>query len=406
MNHNFIKIKINNKNYGAFTGRTIFITPELKDKLERIKTKNGIDLYNNLILKGFQGGKHLIELLIAKYGENFNLILSHNNSSINGKDVIVDYYRFNTITKNKFFSMYREYGLNAAIEFLKQDFPSDFPKDEYKELPSKKESKKVFDNLTEAAEKLSQKDRNKLPNKLIDLINKQNPQFVFDLLQAIDQKNLEENGRLKIALQQIIAKLSKQPDQAMNELSDFMDKWGLLQITSLLSILKSRLETIKTFEEMIHNENTYELRGDKSIHRILEKSMWLLDDKYWIAQSNKSLREFIGKELEKSDKKYERKRPDFACVNSTGDLILIEIKRPSVELKEREINQAELYLRIIKKYKSENKKPIIYLVGKTISSEARELADLRGYPKICTYQDIIDNCRHRYQEYLKIIEDS
>jgi len=405
MNQSLIPIKIVNKSYGKLVGKPIFITPELKEELEKVKMKSGISLFDNLVVRGFQGGKHLIELLNKQYGKNFKLILSHKTSEVKNKTITINYNRFNSIARNKFFEAYREYGLRAAIDFLKKDFSSDFSKEIYEELPTKNETKRVFSNIPQAVETLSKKDQKQLPEKLVELIEKQNPEFVFTLLNAIDKSNQGASERMKVALQEIILKLSKQPDRAMNELSDFMDKWGLLQITSLLSILKSRLETIETFEQMIHNDKTYELRGDRSIHKILERSMWLLDDKYWIAQSNKSLREFIGKELAKTDKKHEKKRPDFACVNSMRELILIEIKRPSLELKEKEINQAELYLRIIKKYKTEYKKPLIYLVGNKISNAARELADLRGYPIIYTYQDMIENCRNRYQEYLKIVEN-
>ena len=64
--------------------------------------------------------------------------------------------------------------------------------------------------------------------------------------------------------------------------------------------------------------------------------------------SNKSLRDFIGESMEKEDKKYNKKRPDFVCVDHDNKTIILEIKRPSVELKKEEIDQAVLYLRMIK----------------------------------------------------------
>src|SRR2546421_8610525 len=97
-----------------------------------------------------------------------------------------------------------------------------------------------------------------------------------------------------------------------------MDECNLLQMTALLSVLKARLNTIATFEDLIADEGTYELKGDKSIHRTLEKSMWLLNDEYWIAQANKSLRTLLGKDLLKADRKYAARRPDFACVDALG----------------------------------------------------------------------------------------
>ena len=191
----------------------------------------------------------------------------------------------------------------------------------------------------------------------------------------------------------------------MQELSDLMDKWNLYQITNLVNILKTRLETIETFEQMIQDEKTYEINTDKSIHRVLEKSMWLIDENYWIVQSNKTLRTFIGDEIIKLNPEYQNKRPDFACVNRENKLIIIEIKRPLIELKQKEIDQAELYMRLVKKFKGQKYSSIeVYLVGNKISNEAREISEFRRGIQLKTYNDLLEEAKKRYQEYLKIIE--
>ena len=106
------------------------------------------------------------------------------------------------------------------------------------------------------------------------------------------------------------------------------------------------------------------------------------------------------------DKDAENKRPDFACVDAAGKTILVEIKRPSLQLGKTECDQAELYLRIVKKYSGRKRSPTVYLVGNRISDEARELAEMRKYPILLTYQDMVESARRRYQEYLKIVEDN
>jgi hypothetical protein len=181
---------------------------------------------------------------------------------------------------------------------------------------------------------------------------------------------------------------------------------NLHQITSLSNIVKNRLDTIGSLEEAIHKEETYELKEDNSIHRILEKNMWLIDERYWIAQSNKSLRTYLGDAMMKEDAEFKSKRPDFVCVKkSEKGIIILEIKRPSIELKKKEIDQAELYLRLIDKYKGETGLSVeIYLIGAKISNEAQEVVKWRKNITIKTYQDFLEDCRNRYQEYLKISE--
>ena len=337
------------------------------------------------------------------------MVLSEDSSSIENKTVTINYERFSYIARRQFFSVYREYGLKAALDFLRQEFNAEFSKEVVEELRPKKESRKVFKNLSQAIEDLPQKDQDKIPGQIAQLIQKlikeQPHQYIFSLLSAIDESLRGSNERMRVSFKEIVLKISKEPSKAMQELSDLMDNLNLLQVTSLVNILRNRIETISTFDEMIHNDKTYELKSDKSIHRVLEKSMWIIDDEYWIVQSNKSLREFIGAEFIKKDKKYEKSRPDFACVTFGSKLIIIEIKRPSIELKKRELDQIEDYQLIIKKYKGKEYTSMeIFLIGKKISSEARDRANLRRGITLMTYQDLLERCRQRYEEYLKIIE--
>ncbi len=258
-----------------------------------------------------------------------------------------------------------------------------------------------------------------IPEEILEFIQKF-PDFTKKLISLdLENKKLEEilevmnmtadaisvsGDRFRIAFQELLGKISKEEPKSMMELSDLMEKYNLNQLTSLLNIVKSRLQTIETFEQMIHNDKTYEIRGDKSVHRVLENSMWLVDDKYWIVSSNKSLRDFIGVGMEKEDKKYKSKRPDFVCVDHDNKIIILEIKRPSVELKKEEIDQAVLYLRMIKKYHSQKKPVEVYLIGNTISEEARDIAELMPTIKLQTYQEFLEKCRARYKQYLNIVE--
>lgn len=230
--------------------------------------------------------------------------------------------------------------------------------------------------------------------------------YVFDIFQVIDDLILSGSERLKVAFKEIIEKISKEEAKGMQELSDLMDKLNLLQIASVTNLVKKRLETIDLFEDMIQNEQTFEINTDKSIHRVLEKNMWIIDENLWIATSNKSLRNFIGDEILKKHKNFSKKRPDFACVDFENKLIILEIKRPSIELKKIELDQAELYHRIIKQYKSTDYRNIsVILIGNKISSEAQEILELRKGVEIKTYNDFLSKCRKRYKNYLDVLDN-
>lgn len=303
--------------------------------------------------------------------------------------------------------------LKKGAKELEWEYNEDFDVN-LEEVSDKKEKKQILQSIEGTGD-------SGLPEEILEFIKKF-PDFTKKLIALdLDNKKPEEilevmnmtadaisasGDRFRVAFQELLSKISKEEPKSMMELSDLMEKWNLHQITSLSNIVKTRLDTIESLEKAIHKEETYELKEDNSIHRILEKNMWLIDERYWIAQSNKSLRTYLGDEMMKEDAEFKFKRPDFVCVNkSEKGIIILEIKRPSIELKKKEIDQAELYLRLIDKYKGEPGLSVdVYLIGAKISKEAQEVVKWRKNITIKTYQDFLEDCRNRYQEYLKISE--
>src|SRR5690606_36333211 len=105
--------------------------------------------------------------------------------------------------------------------------------------------------------------------------------YVFDIFKVIDELVVSGSERLKTAFKEIVDKIAKEDSKGMQELSDLMEQFNLLQIASVTNLVRKRLVTIDLLEEMIHDESTFEINTDKSIHRVLEKNMWIIDENYW-----------------------------------------------------------------------------------------------------------------------------
>ena len=255
----------------------------------------------------------------------------------------------------------------------------------------------------------------------------QYPEFLGQVAASADQAKLKEAdldqlGHLvdnltkvmskategfKDAFFRLVEKLPKQGQRALEDLEMLLHNWSLHQITGVTQQVKSRLETIEVFEKQIHYERTFEIRGAGSIHRILERAMWLIDERYWLLQSNASLLKFIGDEMEKSDRKrFGRKRPDFACGTVGDRLVVIELKRPSHALTIEDLNQLETYLTLAEKYKSYRSYEA-WLVGNKKSADLMSRLKYRGGTfKVATYSDLLDDTRHRYKDFLNVIDES
>lgn len=261
-------------------------------------------------------------------------------------------------------------------------------------------------------------------NKDMKELVKNYPEFLKQVVSAIDATTLGKEdmeslvgvlGQLADAVSNanigfrkaflsVVAKLPQQGQRALEDLELLLEGWSLQQITSVAQQVQSRIETIELFKKQIKDKRTYEIYGDKSIHRILERAMWLINEHYWLLQSNSTLRTFIGDEMSKKDKKkYGKKRPDFACGTVGEKLIIVELKRPSHELKIDDLNQLETYLTIAEQYKKFRGFEA-YLIGNKKNQDLmRRLKHRSNNFKVLTYTDLIDDTEHRYKEFLRTI---
>lgn len=238
-------------------------------------------------------------------------------------------------------------------------------------------------------------------------LGKEDMEKLMSVLGHLADAVTNANAGFRQAFLAVVKKLPTQKQRALEDLELLLESWSLHQITSVAQQVKSRLETIELFKKQVLDERTYEIRGDKSIHRILEKAMWLIDERYWLLQSNSTLRTLIGEELSKKDKKrFGKKRPDFVCGTVGEKLIIIEIKRPSYTLEIEDLNQLETYLTIAEQrltYRSYE----AYLVGNKKGSDLlRRLKHRSSNFKVLTYSDLVGFTETRYREYLKNLDSN
>jgi hypothetical protein len=117
----------------------------------------------------------------------------------------------------------------------------------------------------------------------------------------------------QLAIRRLVEELPKQKTRAINELTELMGELTIGQITAVTSEVRRRVAMLETFTDRINDERTYEISGEESIHRFLERAMWIVDDRYWLMHSNRQLRTVVTNQLADEDKRFERHRPDFVC---------------------------------------------------------------------------------------------
>lgn len=207
--------------------------------------------------------------------------------------------------------------------------------------------------------------------------------------------------RRRRAIQQIVRKLPEQGAKALNQLAELMEELTVGQITAVTSEVQRRANLLKVFKERCLDESTYEIRGDGSIHRLLESAMWIVDERYWLMHSNSQLRTIVTRQLAKEDEKHKLDRPDFVCGTVDKRLIIIEIKRPSHTLTVDDLNQLERYIVLCEQYHTDHRGFEAMLVGQKISADLDRTRKLRSERfKVKTYTDLIGDTERRYKDYL------
>ena len=236
-------------------------------------------------------------------------------------------------------------------------------------------------------------------------IAKQELNTILNTFGEISNALTNANAGFREAFLNIVKHLPKQKQRALEDLELLLQGWSLHTITNVAQQVRARIETIALFEKQIQDPRTFEIQGDNSIHRILERAMWIVDERYWLLHSNQTLRKFIGDNLSAKDKKkYGKKRPDFVCGAIGDKLIILELKRPAYTLTVDDLNQLERYMVLAEEYKKFSSYEA-YLVGsKTDDGLRRTLKHRSSNFKILHYADVIDRIKRRYAEFLQTIE--
>ena len=277
-NQKLIEVKVkNDRSLGKLGEITVFLSPKIKSYLDKEKTKTGETLFN-LFTRGMamRGFKHLIEK-IRENDSKCNVVFIEGNNEKSSNQISINYEDYKKATSDKFFSFYREVGLDAASYFLNQHFPQDFAYSG--KTVSESDIKTVDRNFGQVIERISKKGKNK--KVLIDQTSK------------------------------IISELSTQKKLLKQEIQDL----ETLRKNSNIFFFKSRMEELK-------------IRLTKKYHETKGKNSW----QAWIYDNNWLFGVNYLTPIEKQKINISGSMPDYSFPTIDGFLDILEIKLPTMEV--------------------------------------------------------------------------
>ena len=199
---------------------------------------------------------------------------------------------------------------------------------------------------------------------------------------------------------EIIQNIQETRNSDIEKFAEALSDFGLLEMSIISSQTLNRLRYLDELNLLIDNPKTLE----KTIHKALENSTWVLGDDYNVIFSDISFKKAIDTILNKRYKgDNELNRPDLLMGRKLNkELVLIEFKRPNYTLNRDTEKQALEYRDELNAYFHDRHIEIILLGGKVkpnISSHNE-----RGGVKFRTYLDIISVARNRLEWLIKELE--
>jgi len=192
--------------------------------------------------------------------------------------------------------------------------------------------------------------------------------------------------------------LCEMSDDDRKELADVLTHTSLSHITQAMKLIKDRVATIQCLKELVFDKsfNTYE----KHIQEMIERHFWIFGEQYHLLTAAEpdfeaALRALISAQTGDNAKvtihhEDKQKEMDIFMIRQDDngkayENVVVELKRPSVPLGEKELSQVKRYMRVIKsddRFNSSASKWTFYLVGNKFDSSGYiedELSDKKGH---------------------------
>lgn len=234
------------------------------------------------------------------------------------------------------------------------------------------------------------------PSVFSKQLNKSQKKILIKLLDRIVQSN-----RLSELFDVLDGVVSLTEDD-MCRISNLLQRTSLENITKTVEHIRDRLDIIQNFKSLIYQHQRFALEVPH-IQKCIESNLWLFGEKYHLLTSEEdkfeqALRNLL--EFHKKDNYYDKEPIVHPDKNKEMDLfiaqkgfrvgdddkkyfhhVVIELKRPSIKLGDKELQQIKTYKNVISnepQFQDENSLWDFVLIGNEISDSKISAADLRS----------------------------
>jgi len=222
--------------------------------------------------------------------------------------------------------------------------------------------------------------------KIFQGLKNEQSKTIVGLLNLLLDTELREN------VLTIIENVIQLTEEERQSLAESLKKTNLSQITKLVNLLSKRFETIQIIRSLVFDLEKFTTEREY-IQLVVEKNYWLFGEQYHLVSADENFEVALNNYMHyfdadkkpplKINDKEKLKRPDiFICRQSDipdsqsneytiEENIIVELKRPTIIIGQKQYLQVENYLRYIKElpmFNSQLRKWKFILIGKSIDS--------------------------------------
>lgn len=222
--------------------------------------------------------------------------------------------------------------------------------------------------------------------KLFQGLNKEQQKISIGLINVL----LEKDERDTIL--ELIGQIVSMNATERNELSDLLKKTSMAGITRMVSLIENRYKVIMLLKALVYDLKrfTSEIRH---LQKAIEENFWLFGEQYHLVSANEAFQQLHDKYIDflsgnlnrngtkKEGRTHSTRRPDlFICRKrlipdglddelQMEENIIVELKRPSVDIGVEQVRQIEDYMEIIRTddaFNSQKRKWKFMIIGNNV----------------------------------------
>ena len=268
------------------------------------------------------------------------------------------------------------------------------------------EANELYSGFKDRAKEIDNQRALKLADSLVRQAISKNPTAGVDELEPIIKTSLDflEFDTFWAITQDLV-----QSDvDDVGKLLDLFKEWEIVEAKEMSRVTEGRIATIEKLQRLIETD-ALEV---PTLHNFLREFPWVIDPRWTLVDDEVHYSKLLKEKFPDTDLAESDRRIDFLCVRESTNLVVVEIKRPSMHVSRRELDQIRDYVFFVREYvgqPTDAETTYQNVVGYLLCGDFVKAGDVGRYRDMLAkdqiyirrYGDLLDMVKRMHREFIK-----